>query len=83
MLIITLLLDFYPASQRPGYWQANVTNVAFSAACIALATTLRFCIGWRNKTLDQAGDDDSAEGATKVTALAQRWQCHPECRYTL
>jgi hypothetical protein len=83
MLIISLLLDFYPASQGPRYWQANVANVAFSAACIALATTLRFFLGWRNKALDRASDDDSAEGTTKVTALAQRWQCHPEYRYTL
>lgn len=75
---------FYPVSQGPRYWQANVANVAFSAACIALATTLRFYLSWRNKALDKASDDDSVEGTdTKVEALAQRWHCHPDYRYTL
>jgi MFS family permease len=74
---------FYPASQGPRYWQANVANVAFSAACIALATTLRFYLSWRNKALDKASDDDSVEGITKVEELAQRWHCHPDYRYTL
>ncbi|KAH0032978.1 MFS general substrate transporter, partial [Aureobasidium melanogenum] len=77
----------YPSSQGPRYWQANVVNVAFSAACIALATALRFYLGWRNKKLEQAIIDDeiiegSAVGA-RVTALADRWQCHPDYRYTL
>jgi len=75
---------FYPVSQGPRYWQANVANVAFSAACIALATTLRFYLSWRNKALDKANDEDIAEGTdTKVEALAQRWHCHPDYRYTL
>jgi hypothetical protein len=77
MLIIFLLLDFYPASQGPRYWQANVANVAFSAACIAFATSLRFYLSRRNKALDRATDDDSAE------ALAQKWHCHPDYRYAL
>ncbi|KAK6000878.1 hypothetical protein QM012_002961 [Aureobasidium pullulans] len=77
----------YPASQGPRYWQANVVNVAFSTACIALATTLRFYLGWRNKKLDRArSDDESMEGTvaeSQVAALAHHWQCHPEYRYTL
>lgn len=77
----------YPASQGPRYWQANVVNVAFSATCIALATVLRIYLGWRNKKLEHASsDDDRMEGTvigTRVTALAQRWQCHPDYRYTL
>jgi hypothetical protein len=77
MLIISLPLDLYPASQGPRYWQANVANVAFSASCIALATTLRFYLSRRNKALDRATDNDSAE------ALAQKWQCHPDYRYAL
>ncbi|KAI4747574.1 MFS transporter [Aureobasidium sp. EXF-12298] len=77
----------YPSSQGPRYWQANVVNVAFSAACIALATALRLYLGWRNKKLEQAIIDDeiiegSAVGA-RVTALADRWQCYPDYRYTL
>ncbi|KAH0359256.1 MFS general substrate transporter, partial [Aureobasidium melanogenum] len=77
----------YPASQGPRYWQANVVNVAFSAACIALATALQFYLGWRNRKLEHASsDDDRKEGTvvgTRVTALANRWQCHPDYRYTL
>ncbi|KAH0334546.1 MFS general substrate transporter, partial [Aureobasidium melanogenum] len=77
----------YPASQGPRYWQANVVNVAFSAACIAFATALRFYLGWRNRKLEHASsDDDRLEGivvGTRVTALANQWQCHPDYRYTL
>ncbi|KAG9957844.1 MFS general substrate transporter, partial [Aureobasidium melanogenum] len=77
----------YPSSQGPRYWQANVVNVAFSAACIAFATALRLYLGWRNRKLEYASsDDDRIEGTvvgTRVTALADRWQCHPDYRYTL
>lgn len=78
---------FYPSSQGPRYWQANVANVAFSAACMLLATVLRFYLAWRNKKLDQAADQDiSLQGTdrdTKVLTLAQKWQCSPDYRYTL
>lgn len=77
----------YPASQGPRYWQANVVNVAFSAACIALATLLRVYLGRRNRKLEHASnEDDRIEGTavgTRVAALAHRWQCHPDYRYTL
>jgi hypothetical protein len=78
---------FYPKSQGPRYWQANVANVAFSAACILLATGLRFYLAWRNRKLQQAAEEDSREQgtgtATKLLSLAQRWQCNPDYRYTL
>ncbi|TLS27653.1 hypothetical protein PpBr36_04814 [Pyricularia pennisetigena] len=69
---------FYPATQGPQYWQANIANVAFSGMCIAMATTLRFYLSWRNKKLDEASAEDmAAEGTangTKTQALAARWQ---------
>lgn len=78
---------FYPKSQGPRYWQANVANVAFSAACIVLATALRFYLAWRNRKLDQAAVEDmQAEGTsagTKARTLGEKWQCHPDYRYTL
>ncbi|KAL8301202.1 hypothetical protein RB597_001896 [Gaeumannomyces tritici] len=78
---------FYPATQGPRYWQANVANVAFSGACIAMATTLRFYLAWRNRALDAARDEDmTTEGTavgTRTLALAARWQCTPDYRYTL
>ncbi|KAL4731004.1 hypothetical protein ACLX1H_003046 [Fusarium chlamydosporum] len=55
---------FYPASQGPRYWQANVANVAFSGMCIAMATVLRFFLTWRNKKLEQAREKDLANEGT-------------------
>lgn len=78
---------FYPSRQGPRYWQANVANVCFSAACALIATVLRFCLGWRNNLLGKAAAEDLAsEGTptgTRARALAERWQCHPDYRYTL
>lgn len=80
---------FYPKSQGPRYWQANVANVAFSAACIILATTLRIYLSWRNKKLDKAATEDLAEGyngnleGSQAVQVAMRWHCDPAYRYTL
>ncbi|KAL6244141.1 hypothetical protein RBB50_009011 [Rhinocladiella similis] len=78
---------FYPSSQGPKYWQANIANVAFSAMCIILATALHFYLRWRNVQLQRASDEDvSYEGVargTRVMALAEKWHCHPDYRYTL
>lgn len=78
---------FYPSSQGPRYWQANVANVCFSGACVIVATILRFYLRWRNNLLDKAAEEDmAAEGTsvgTRSQALADRWQCHPDYRYTL
>ncbi|KAL1875715.1 hypothetical protein VTK73DRAFT_9904 [Phialemonium thermophilum] len=78
---------FYPSSQGPRYWQANVANVAFSGLCILTATALRFYLRWRNKKLDQACEEDIAnegtEIGTKSLALSDRWQCGAGYRYTL
>lgn len=78
---------FYPKSQGPRYWQANVANVAFSAMCMLLATVLRFYLAWRNRKLEQAAQQDAdlqgTDRDTKVLGLAQRWQCNPDYRYTL
>ncbi|KAF2021513.1 MFS general substrate transporter [Aaosphaeria arxii CBS 175.79] len=80
---------FYPKSQGPRYWQANVANVAFSGMCIILATTLRFCLSRRNKELDTAAQEDIHAGITcqhggsKAARVAAKWQCDPEYRYTL
>ncbi|KAH7152576.1 major facilitator superfamily domain-containing protein [Dactylonectria macrodidyma] len=78
---------FYPSSQGPRYWQANVANVAFSGLCIVMATVLRFFLARRNKKLAQARDGDILEEGTmngsRVKSLAQRWQCGPEYTYTL
>ncbi|KAK5943519.1 hypothetical protein PMZ80_004527 [Knufia obscura] len=73
---------FYPKSQGPRYWQANVANVAFSAMCIFLATVLRFYLSWRNKKLDRAASESAVE-ADKIWKLAASWHCHPHYRYTL
>lgn len=53
-------------AQGPRYWQANVVNVAFSAACIALATALRLYPGWGNRELEHAGNDDDRTAGTVV-----------------
>ncbi|KAF2642332.1 MFS general substrate transporter [Massarina eburnea CBS 473.64] len=80
---------FYPKTQGPKYWQANVANVAFSMACIGMAVVLRVYLAWRNKQLDDAAAEDLAEGrdgvrvGTKAAAVAARWQCDPLYRYTL
>lgn len=80
---------FYPKSQGPKYWQANVANVAFSAACIAMAAVLRFYLAWRNRQLDLAAAEDVADGyvgpvdESKVGKVAARWQCDPAYRFTL
>lgn len=80
---------FYPKSQGPRYWQANVANVAFSAACIVLATALRLYLSWRNKQLDKANEEDMAAGTSsheegsKAALLANKWQCDPDYRFTL
>ena len=77
---------FYPKSQGPRYWQANVANVAFSGACIILATVLRFYLRWRNNKLDRASEEDLREEGTtmgtRCRALGEKWQCHPDYRYT-
>ncbi|KAJ5939212.1 hypothetical protein N7466_002346 [Penicillium verhagenii] len=79
---------FYPASQGPGYWQANVANVAFCGLCILMATILHFMLRRRNCRLDDAaniyvadGRDPSMEGSY-CHELAVRWNCHPNYRYT-
>jgi hypothetical protein len=80
---------FYPSSQGPRYWQANVANVAFAGMCIILATVTRFYLSWRNKQLEQAAAEDLAEGydgpveGSKVAMVAARWQCDPAYRFTL
>lgn len=78
---------FYPKSHGPRYWQANIINVAFSAMCILLATTLHFYLRWRNSQLRKGGDADLlAEGSregSRTKALGERWQCHPAYQYTL
>lgn len=78
---------FYPKSHGPQYWQANILNVAFSAMCILLATTLHFYLRWRNSQLRKGGDADLLAEATRegprTKALGERWQCHPAYQYTL
>lgn len=78
---------FYPKSQGPRYWQANVANVPFSALCIVMATVLRFYLAWRNKSLEKARDEDiqneGVEVGTRTTALTERWQCGGTYKYTL
>lgn len=78
---------FYPKSQGPRYWQANVANVAFSVMCMLLATVLRFYLNWRNKKLDRAAEEDGADEnvtiGTRTAALTARWQCDPDYRYVL
>lgn len=78
---------FYPSSQGPRYWQANVANVAFSAACMMMATILHFYLSRRNNKLDKAAVEDlGAEGTatgTSAMTVASKWQCHPDHRYTL
>lgn len=79
---------FYPSSQGPRYWQANVANVAFSALCILMATLLHFTLRWRNRCLDKASDADTAAGRDPVgegsecCTLAMKWNCNPGYRYT-
>lgn len=70
---------FYPESQGPRYWQANVANVAFSGMCIGLATVLHFWLKYRNNRLDRA----AAAGNDEHVALAAKWQIQPDYRYTL
>lgn len=79
---------FYPESQGPRYWQANVANVAFSGMCILMATLLKVTLRWRNRRLDRATDGDVAAGidptaeSSECYQLATRWNCHPMYRYT-
>ncbi|EMC96903.1 hypothetical protein BAUCODRAFT_68817 [Baudoinia panamericana UAMH 10762] len=70
---------FYPKSQGPRYWQANVANVAFSAACIVLATVLHFVLQWRNRKLDRA----AATSYEEELVVASKWQIQANYRYTL
>ena len=80
---------FYPSSQGPRYWQANVANVAFSGVCICLALVLRVYLSWRNKQLDKAAAEDLADGysgpsdGSKAAQVAARWQCDSGYRFTL
>jgi hypothetical protein len=80
---------FYPSSQGPRYWQANVANVAFAGMCVILATVTRFYLAWRNKQLEKAAAEDLADGyvgpveGSKAALVAARWQCDPSYRYTL
>lgn len=80
---------YYPKSQGPRYWQANVANMAFSGACICMSAVLRFYLSWRNKQLDKAAAEDMAEGyngtvgASKAGQVAAKWHCDPAYRYTL
>lgn len=79
---------FYPKSQGPRYWQANIANVAFSSACILLATILKVYLTWRNKKLDQATEQDTQRGYdgteedSKAMLLGAQWQCDPTYRFT-
>ncbi|KAJ5568572.1 hypothetical protein N7450_011058 [Penicillium hetheringtonii] len=79
---------FYPESQGPRYWQANVANVAFSGMCILMATLLKVTLRWRNRRLDRATDGDVAASidptaeSSECYQLATRWNCHPMYRYT-
>ncbi|KAJ5945859.1 hypothetical protein N7454_002698 [Penicillium verhagenii] len=79
---------FYPASQGPRYWQANVANVAFCGLCIFMATILHFMLQRRNCRLDDAANIDVADGrdpsmeGSYCHELAVRWNCHPNYRYT-
>ncbi|KAF5653869.1 allantoate permease [Fusarium sp. NRRL 25303] len=78
---------FYPSSQGPRYWQANVANVAFSGLCIAMATILRFFLARRNKKLDKAREYDLQHEGTlsgsETRLLAEKWQCGTEYAFTL
>lgn len=79
---------FYPESQGPKYWQANVANVAFSGMCILMATVLKFTLRSRNIRLERATDADVAAGMDPTTEgsechqLATKWNCHPTYRFT-
>ncbi|KAJ5313522.1 ATPase AAA-type core [Penicillium atrosanguineum] len=80
---------FYPSSQGPQYWQANVANVAFCGMCIFMATLLHFTLQRRNRKLEQATvadigaeRDPSLEGS-ECYQLAMDWNCHPTYRYTI
>ncbi|KAM0349839.1 hypothetical protein ACHAP4_010194 [Fusarium culmorum] len=78
---------FYPATQGPRYWQANVANVAFSGLCIIMATVLRFFLAWRNIKLEKAREHDIQNEGTldgsETRALTEKWQCGSEYVYTL
>jgi hypothetical protein len=79
---------FYPSSQGPRYWQANVANVAFCGMCISMATLLHFTLRWRNRRLEKATVADVAAGrdpcvdGSECYRLAMDWNCHPSYRYT-
>ncbi|KAJ6005846.1 hypothetical protein N7451_003790 [Penicillium sp. IBT 35674x] len=79
---------FYPSSQGPRYWQANVANVAFCGLCMSMATLLHFTLRRRNSRLDKAADVDIADGRDPIDEgsechhLAIGWNCHPNYRYT-
>lgn len=70
---------FYPATQGPQYWQANIANVAFSGMCILLSTLLHFILRRRNKKLDQA----ALSSVDTSVAVASGYQVHADYRYTL
>ncbi|KAF9763240.1 hypothetical protein IL306_003209 [Fusarium sp. DS 682] len=78
---------FYPSSQGPRYWQANVANVAFSGLCIAMATILRFFLARRNRKLEKAREHDIQHEGTlsgsETRLLAEKWQCGTEYVFTL
>lgn len=80
---------FYPSSQGPRYWQANVANVAFCGMCIVMANVLHFVLRARNRRLEEAGNVDVAAGrdptleGSDCYLLASRWNCHPDYRYTI
>lgn len=80
---------FYPSSQGPKYWQANVANVAFCGMCIFMATALHFTLRWRNRRLDKATEEDLSAGRDPIMEgsechrQAMRWSCHPNYRFTL
>ncbi|KAJ5802991.1 uncharacterized protein N7503_005441 [Penicillium pulvis] len=79
---------FYPSSQGPRYWQANVANVAFCGLCMFMATLLHFTLQRRNSRLDKAANVDITDGRDPIDEgsechhLAKRWNCHPSYRYT-
>lgn len=78
---------FYPSSQGPRYWQANVANIAFSGLCIAMATILRFFLARRNNKLEKAREHDLQHEGTlsgnETRLLAEKWQCVTEYVFTL
>lgn len=78
---------FYPASSGPRYLEGMVCNIAFSAVGILAAIVTRLYLGYRNKKLEEANEEDLAtegkRGGAKSTALAAKWDCDPHYRFTL